>query len=122
MEAHIDSFSGFSARSGNSYAGMSDFTAMKTPPPPQPNQSFLNTVKVEGKHEYVGSSGLSLDSQPKIISGLMLSMWLAKTADRSELLILLQLISMQRSVERWRQLLAAFLLGVLDDTGGISGC
>jgi len=49
-------------------------------------------------------------------------MWLAKTADRSELLILLQLISMQHSVERWRQLLDAFLLGVLDDTLGISGC
>jgi len=53
MEAHRDSFFGFSARSGNSYAGMSDFTAMKTPPPPQPNRSF--PVKLEGKHEYVRS-------------------------------------------------------------------
>ena len=61
----MDSSSGLLAMSGSLCAGMSDFTAMKTPPPPQSDRSFLNTVYSEGKHEYVGSSGLSFDSQPK---------------------------------------------------------
>ena len=89
MEAHMDSSSGLLVMSGSSCAGMCDFTAMKTPPPPQSDRSFLNTVYSEGKHEYVGSSGLSFDSQPKIMSGFKLSMWLAKMAARSELLMLL---------------------------------
>ena len=82
----MDSSSGLLAMSGSSCAGMSDFTAMKTPPPPQSDRSFLNTVYSEGKYEYVGSSGLSFDSQPKIMSGFKLSMWLAKMVARSELL------------------------------------
>ena len=117
----MDSSSGLLVMSGSSCAGMSDFTAMKTLPPPQSDRSFLNTVYSEGKHEYVGSPGLSFDSQPKIMSGFELSMWLAKMAARSELLMLLQLISIQRRLEQWRKLVDVRLFGVLEDTGGAHG-
>ena len=55
------------------------------------------------------------------MSGFKLSMWLANMAARSELLMLLQLISIQRRLERWRKLVDVRLFGVLEDTGGAHG-